>query len=135
MPDAVLPENFGDYEILGEIGRGGMGVVYRARQKTFGRVVALKMILSGPMAGADAPRRFREEAETVSRLDHPHIVPIHEIGESRGLPYFTMKLIEGAALTKCLDRYVTDSKAAAALLVKVCDAVQHAHQRGVLHAT
>jgi WD40 repeat protein len=133
LPDLTLPADFGDYEFVAEVGRGGMGVVYRVRQKSLGRVVALKMILSGPLAGPDAMRRFREEAEIVSRLDHPHVVPVYEVGEHHGLPYFTMPLVDGHSLTAGLDRYLADPKAAAALLVRVCDAVHHAHQRGVLH--
>ena len=133
LPDVALPEDFGDYEFLDEIGRGGMGVVYRARQKSLGRVVALKMILSGPLAGADAARRFRDEAETVAKLDHPHVVPVYEVGEHAGIPFFTMRLIEGHSLTKCRSRYLDDPKTSVELLIKVCSAVHHAHQRGVLH--
>jgi eukaryotic-like serine/threonine-protein kinase len=133
LPEVALPEDFGDYEFLDEIGRGGMGVVYRARQKSLNRIVALKMILSGPLADASALRRFREEAEALSRLDHPRLVPVYEVGEHRGLPYFTTKLIEGESLTRCLDRYAGDPKAVAVLMFKVCGAVHHAHQRGVLH--
>jgi serine/threonine-protein kinase len=125
--------SFADYELLSEIGAGGMGVVYKARQKSLNRLVALKMIrLSGPSSESEV-QRFRQEAETVALLDHPHIVPVYEVGELEGQPYFTMKLITGGSLAKHLPRFTADLRSAANLLVLIARAIHHAHQRGVLH--
>jgi WD40 repeat protein len=124
---------FGDYELIRELGRGGMGIVYRARQVSLNRPVALKMIRSAALASEDELRRFQNEAEAVATLDHPHIIPILEVGSHDGQRYFTMKLIGGTSLDKKLADYTADPKSAARLLKQAAEAVHHAHQRGILH--
>ena len=124
---------FGDYVLLDEIARGGAGVVFRARQTTLNRTVALKMLRDRPLLTSDAElRRFRAEAEAIASLDHPHIVPIHEVGAHDGQAYFSMKLIEGGTLQFRAAEFAAPRRAAA-LMAKVARAVHHAHQQGLVH--
>ncbi|HMO66227.1 MAG TPA: serine/threonine-protein kinase, partial [Verrucomicrobiota bacterium] len=124
---------FGDYELLEEIARGGMGVVFKARQVSLNRLVALKLISAGALATADLVKRFKAEAEAAAALSHPHIVPIHEIGEHGGQHYFSMGLVEGPNLKERLSGRPLPVEEAAALAATLARAVHHAHQRGVLH--
>jgi serine/threonine protein kinase len=123
----------GDYELGEVLGQGGMGVVYRARQVSVNRLVAVKMIRNAAFAGDDQLKRFQNEAEAVALLDHPGIVPIYEVGSYGDERYFSMKLIEGKNLDARLPALARDPRAAAALVAEVADAVNHAHQRGILH--
>ncbi len=129
----TLPARFGDYELRDEIGRGGMGVVYRAQQASLGREVAVKMILRGQLASQADRERFEAEAQAAARLDHPGIVPVYEVGEIDGRPYFSMKLVGGTTLAQLLADGPLPPREAAAILAKVARAIHFAHMRGVLH--
>ncbi len=121
------------YEILGELSRGGMGVVYKARQVALNRVVALKMLLTKTHASPQGRGRFRTEAEAVARLQHPNIVQIHDFGEHGGCPYFTMELIAGPTLTAACHGKPQPASAAAALTEVLARAVHCAHLQGIIH--
>jgi eukaryotic-like serine/threonine-protein kinase len=123
----------GDYEPLEELGRGGMGVVYRARQTSLGRIVALKMILQGGLASASDVARFRAEAASAARLTHPNVVPVFEVGEHEGRPFFSMQLVEGTTLAQRLAAGPLPAREAAQLLIPVCRAIAEAHRHGLLH--
>ena len=125
--------DFGDYELLEEIGRGGQGVVYRARQKSLNRTVALKVIGLGQWATQAHLKRFRREAEAAANLDHPCIVPIYEVGEREGSCYFSMKFIDGGQLDEVTKRTPISTRNAAELIAKLARTVHYAHEHGILH--
>jgi WD40 repeat protein len=136
--DTVVPlpgpgQIFGDYELLSEVARGGMGVVFRARQRSLNRVVALKMVLGSAPGGSQGHNRFLVEARAVARLSHPNIVPIYEVNEHDGQPYFTMEFLSGGSLRERLDAIRGDQRGIARLMATVAQAVEHAHRRGILH--
>jgi len=128
-----VPRPFAGFDLLAELGRGGMGVVYRAQQRTPHRVVALKVLRSGEHAGTDELARFRTEVEAVAALNHPHVVQVYEVGEHMGLPYFSMELVEGGSLAERLRRGPLPPAEAAALAEVLARAVHAVHQAGVVH--
>ncbi len=128
-----VPKRFGDYELLSEIARGGMGVVYKAHQLSLDRVVALKVIRSGSFADDEELRRFRIESRAAAQLDHPHIVPVHEVGTCNGQDYFTMGYVEGQSLEGHLTAGPLSPREAAELLFQIATAIHYAHQKGVVH--
>ena len=147
LPTGLRSRFFGDYELLGEIGRGGMGVIYKARQLSLNRTVALKMIQTGHLSSPEAWFRFRTEIAAVAQLNHPHIVSLYESGDVGGTHFYTMRLLDGGNLAK--SRVVSGAasapgaagsstfrhseRTAAGLMIKIARAVHYAHERGVLH--
>src|SRR5262249_43572656 len=121
------------YEILSELGRGGMGLVYKARQKMPNRIVALKMILAGAHARAEEVARFRGEAEKTARLQHPHIVQVFEVNEHEGRPYFSLEYVDGGSLAAKLNGTPQPAQQAAELVETLGRAMHAAHQAGVIH--
>jgi serine/threonine-protein kinase len=132
---ALPHERVGDFELLDELGRGGMGVVFRARDHRLKRDVALKLILTGQLASEAEVKRFLNEAGAAAQLEHPNIVPIYEVGESGGRHFFAMKLVEGGTLAERIANPKAQISTAdsAKLMTAVARAVHHAHQRGILH--
>jgi serine/threonine protein kinase len=122
-----------DYEILGELGRGGMGVVYKARQRGLNRIVALKMIIGGSHAGEADLIRFRIEAEAVARLQHPNIIQIYDIGEQNGLPFFSLEFCSGGSLANKLNGTPLPGRQAAAVVEKLARAMEAAHREKIIH--
>ncbi|MGO9465172.1 MAG: protein kinase domain-containing protein [Isosphaeraceae bacterium] len=124
---------FSDYVLIEPIAHGGMGTVFKARQRSLNRIVAVKLVRGGALAGDDDRKRFRQEAEAVAALDHPNIVSIYEVGEHDGFSYFSMKLAGGGSLAQRLHEYTADPRSAAKLVATVARAIHHAHERGILH--
>jgi serine/threonine protein kinase len=130
---AQVAGDFGDYELLEEIGRGGQGIVYLARQKSLNRTVALKVITPGQWASRAHLKRFRREAQTAASLDHPNIVPIYDVRERDGSCYFSMKFIEGGQLDEVVSRAPMSIRQAVEIIAKLSRTVHYAHQHGILH--
>lgn len=130
-PDA--PRKIGDYEVLEEVARGGMGIVYRARQISLNRIVALKMILKGEFASALEIQRFQAEAEAAGALEHPNILPVYEVGQETHWHYFSMRLVDGGNLEGLIGRTPMPQRDAAKMMATVAHAIHHAHQHGILH--
>ena len=133
LPQLELPCKFGDYLLEAEIGRGGMGIVYRAIREKDGEAVAIKMILKGDFASKSERERFDSEAIAVARLEHPNIIPIYEIGDFQGREFFCMKLIQGQSLSERLARGPMPANRAAKLMEEISDAIDYAHGQGILH--
>lgn len=131
--DTIPTPDVPGYEILGELGRGGMGVVYKARQAGLNRVVALKMILGGGHAGEQGVNRFLAEAEALAQLEHPNLVRLYEVGQQQGLPFFTLEFVSGGSLTKKLAGTPLPPTVAAGLVKQLADGMHYAHERGIVH--
>jgi len=131
--DADMLGELGDYELLEEIGRGGQGVVFRARQKSLDRTVALKVISLGQWASKAHLKRFRREAEAAASLDHPSIVPIYEVGERDGSCYFSMKFVEGGQLDEVVRRAPMSIRRAVELMLGLARTMHYAHEHNILH--
>src|SRR5205823_8965183 len=123
----------GPYELLGEIGRGGMGVVYKARHRRLNRVVALKMILSRGRAGPAELERFQAEAEAVAQLHHRNVVQIYEIGEQDGLPFLALEYVDGGSLDRKIAGRPQPARCAALIVRQLAEAMQAAHDNGIIH--
>jgi serine/threonine protein kinase len=132
VPSSAMSMDFGDYELIEQIGRGGQGVVFRARQKSLNRIVALKVIESGRWATEVHLKRFRREAEAAASLEHPCIVPIYEVGDRNGCCYFSMQFIEGGQLDEVVKREPMPPRRAAELIVKLAHTVHYAHEHRIL---
>ena len=131
--DSNLPR-IGNFEVLGEIGRGGMGIIYKARETHTGRIVAVKILQTHTVHKPEMVARFRREAQAAASLDHPHVLPIYEVNEEAdGIPFFSMKLAAGGSLIDCRDSLKGRTREIVTLLAKVARATHHAHERGVLH--
>jgi serine/threonine protein kinase/tetratricopeptide (TPR) repeat protein len=133
LPSEELPKEFGDYQLLEEVGRGGQGVVFRAWQKSLNRTVALKIIGIGQLTTSAHLKRLRREAEAAAKLNHPGIVPVYEVGERDGTYYFSMRFVEGDCLDEVVSRGSKSVRQAAELIAKVARTVHYAHEHGVLH--
>src|SRR5436189_3366685 len=137
LAEANVTDNewrLGHYEILGEIGRGGMGVIYRARQQHSRRIVAVKRILADQMNSHETLARFRREAEAAAGLDHPNILPIYEVSESEdGLPFFSMKYATGGSLRAAAPALRVEPRNCVRLMAKIARAIAYAHDKGILH--
>ncbi|NNE00354.1 MAG: serine/threonine protein kinase, partial [Pirellulaceae bacterium] len=129
----LIGTHVGPYEIESEVARGGMGVVYRAKQQGLERPVALKLISSGLLAGEEERKRFRIEAEAAARLDHPGIIAIHEIGSWQGYEYFSMTLVDGPTLQQRVDANEFDDAESARIVREIARAVAYAHRAGIVH--
>jgi eukaryotic-like serine/threonine-protein kinase len=133
LRSAKFPVRFGDYSLLSEIGRGGMGIVFKAEHRTLNRVVALKVMRSGELSNEEELARFRVEAESSAAIEHPNIVSIYEVGEARGLTYYTMAFVDGENLSALIRRQSLGFKESARVVARIADAVEAAHRIGIIH--